>query len=248
MWVEVTISGGAVQPANCRDWIMCGRMNITDHAGVRQLLETLGLSLSPKDWPGQSPRYNTAPTQTVDVVVHKSGLPVLVPMSWGVSMQTKGKKGQPLTRRIPNARDDKVWTSYLWRYLVPEQRVLIPVNGFYEWKRVNKKLVAAYHITPAKGSAMFFAGIYRIPKDEQNPCEVSIVTTGANQAMSEIHDRMPVILSSQNAAMAWIQENDRESLEELMQPACNDALVFTEVSSYVNKSTNEGEECIRPLS
>jgi len=218
---------------------MCGRMNISDHEGIRSLLESLGM----ETWPSQEPRYNVAPTQALDVVAIQDGQPGLETMSWGVSMKTKGAKGQPITRRIPNSRDDKVWTSYLWRYLIPEQRVLIPVNGFYEWKRKNKKLVAAYHITPANAPAMFFAGIYNKPKDPEEPLEVSIVTTRANESMAMVHDRMPVILSSHNAAMAWIQEDDRDSLNELMQPAQNDALIFTEVSSYVNKSTNEGPEC-----
>ena len=57
---------------------------------------------------------------------------------------------------------------------------------------------------------------------------------------------MPVILFSQNAAMAWIQENDKDTLDELMQPASDEALVFTQVSEYVNKSSNEGERCIAP--
>jgi len=219
---------------------MCGRMNISDHEGVQWLLKTLGLSMVPT----QKSRYNIAPTQSLDVVVIDDGVPVLETMSWGVSMKTKGKKGQPITRRVPNSRDDKVWTSYLWRYLIPEQRVLVPVNGFYEWKRENKKLKAAYHITPANNPAMFFAGIYRRSKDENDAAEVSIITTAANKSMSEVHDRMPVILTSQNAAMAWIQENDRDTLDELMQPAGNDALVFTQVSDYVNKSTNEGAQCI----
>ncbi len=221
---------------------MCGRMNISDHEGVQSLLEILGITTTP----GTRPRFNVAPTQTLDVVMMDDE-PVLTTMSWGVSMTTKGKKGQPITRRVTNSRDDKVWSSYLWRYLIPEQRVLIPVNGFYEWKRENKKLVAAYHITPANADAMFFAGIYRKPKNDDESFEVSIITTRANEAMSQVHDRMPVILGSHNAAMAWIQENDRESLDELMQPAGNDALVFTRVSDYVNKSSNEGDECIRPV-
>lgn len=221
---------------------MCGRMNISDHEGIRSLLESLGM----ETWPVQQPRYNVAPTQALDVVTLDGDQPALTTMAWGISMKTKGAKGQPITRKIPNSRDDKVWTSYLWRYLIPEQRVLIPVNGFYEWQRKNKKLVAAYHITPAGQPAMFFAGIYRKPKDAQTDelCEVSIVTTSANDSMSDVHDRMPVILSSQNAAMAWLLESDRQTLDELMQPAGNDALVFTKVSDYVNKSTNEGPECI----
>lgn len=222
---------------------MCGRMNISDHEGIQWLLHQLGLS----EPPTQEPRYNIAPTLPLDVVVMEGDKPVLETMSWGVTLKTKGKKGQPVTRRVPNSRDDKVWTSYMWRYLIPEQRVLIPVNGFYEWKRENKKLVAAYHITPANAPAMFFAGIYRRSKIAGEMAEVSIVTTSANDAMSEVHDRMPVILSSGNAAMAWIQENDRESLDELMQPAGNNALEFTRVSDYVNKSSNEGEQCVKPV-
>ncbi len=222
---------------------MCGRMNISDHEGVQWLLGQLGLSMSPT----QDPAYNIAPTQTIDVVTVVENDPVLTQMSWGISMATKGKKGQPLVRRIPNSRDDKVWTSYLWRYLIPGKRVLIPVNGFYEWKRENKKLVAAYHITPAAGPAMFFAGIYKKSKDENAIPEVSLVTTRANDSMSAVHDRMPVILTSQNAAMAWLQESERESLDELMQPAANDTLVFTRVSNYVNKSSNEGPKCIEEV-
>jgi len=217
-------------------------MNISDHEGIQWLLKSLGLSASPT----QEPRYNIAPTLPLDVVVMDGDEPTLQTMSWGISMKAKGKKGQPITRRIPNSRDDKVWTSYMWRYLIPEQRVLIPVNGFYEWKRENKKLVAAYHITPASGPAMFFAGIYRRPKEQNEPAEVSIVTTAANEAMNSVHDRMPVIMTSQNAAMAWIKASHRDSLDELMQPAGNDALVFTQVSDYVNKSTNDSDQCIAP--
>lgn len=222
---------------------MCGRMNISDHEGVQWLLQQLGVSM----FPTQKPRYNIAPTLPIDVVVMDGEAPVLETMSWGVSMKSKGKKGQPITRRIPNSRDDKVWSSYLWRYLIPEQRVLIPVNGFYEWKRENKKLIAAYHITPTDAPAMFFAGIYRKPKSEDKPSEVSIITTSANEAMCQVHDRMPVILTSDNAAMAWIQDNDRDTITDLMQPASNDSLVFTKVGDYVNKSTNEGDQCVQPV-
>lgn len=222
---------------------MCGRVNVSDNEGVRLLLESMGMDT----WPASDPRFNIAPTQSLDVVKQDDDGPALTSMSWGVSMTLKGKKGQPITKRVPNARDDKVWSSYLWRYLIPEQRVLIPVNGFYEWKRENKKLVQAYYITPSSSTAMFLAGIYKVPKNDTGKPEVTIITTGANDAMSQVHNRMPVILSSQNEAMAWIQEADKDSLIELMQSASNDALVFTPVSDYVNKSSNEGPECIQAV-
>jgi len=220
---------------------MCGRVNVSDNEGVRLLLESMGM----QTWPTRDPRYNIAPTQTLDVITLADELSI-VPMSWGVSMTLPGKSGM-VTKRIQNSRDDKVWSSRLWKPLMKTQRVLVPVNGFYEWKRVNKKIVAAYHIAPANSAAMFIAGIYKKPKDDKEKPEVSVITTVANTAMSEVHDRMPVILHSQNAAMAWLQESDEMSLTELMTPVGNELLSFTQVSSYVNKSSNEGPECIEPL-
>ena len=166
---------------------------------------------------------------SLDVVRYEDG-PTLDSMSWGVSMTIKGKIGQPIIKRVLNARDDKVWASYLRRYLIPEQRALVPVNGFYEWKRARKKLVQAYYITPSEGAAMFFADLYKTPKGDNGRPEVTIVTSSANEAMSKVHDRMPVLLSSQNEAMAWIQKAYKDSLTEWMQPASNDTLVFTPVS------------------
>lgn len=221
---------------------MCGRINVSDNEGVRQLLESMGMDT----WPTREPRFNVAPTQTLDVVILQDE-PVLTPMSWGVSITLPGKTGM-VTKRIQNSRDDKVWTSRLWKPMVEQQRILVPVNGFYEWKRQNRKLVSAFHITPAVGNAMFLAGIYKSSRESSALPECSVITTAANEPMSAIHDRMPIILNSHNAAMAWLQESDKDSLSQLMSPAGNEALRFTEVSQYVNKSSHEGPQCIEPLS
>ncbi len=219
---------------------MCGRVNVSDNEGVRILLESLGMTT----WPTREPRFNIAPTQTLDVVSLDDELR-LVPMSWGVSMSIPGKKGN-VTRRVQNSRDDKLWSSRMWKPMIEHGRVLVPINGFYEWKRENRKLISAFYMTPAKGSAMFLAGISKPAVDEADKAEVSVITTTANEPMSEVHDRMPVLLLSGNEAMAWLQESDRESLDALMKPASNDALTFTEVSNYVNKSSNEGPQCVAP--
>ena len=221
---------------------MCGRVNVSDNEGIRVLLEFLGMDT----WPSRDPRFNIAPTQTLDVVQSHAEQLSLVPMSWGVSMSVPGKTGM-VTKHIQNSRSDKVWDSRLWKPMIEQHRVLVPVNGFYEWKREQRKLKAAYHIHSATGKAMLFAGICKHPKDDGNKPEVSVITTAANEAMGELHDRMPVILGSKNAAMAWLQEDDRASLDQLMSAPSNEALIFTQVSHYVNKSSNEGVNCIEPL-
>ena len=215
---------------------MCGRLNVSDHKGVITLLEDLGMPI----YPERPPRYNVAPTQSLDVV-RMGEVPEHMLMSWGFSLTVQGKT-KPVTKRVSNARSDKVWTSPMWRNAIAKNRALVPVTGFYEWKRVNKKPVQAFHITPTSGRAMWFAGIYK-PGTEP---EVSIVTTDANEGMSVVHNRMPVILSSANEALAWLQGDERETLDALMVSAAEDALRFTPVSSFVNKSTNEGPQCVVP--
>jgi len=122
----------------------------------------------------------------------------------------KGKSGKTVIKNIQNTRSEKVWDSNFWKPHMAHRRVLVPVNGFYEWKRENRKLVAAFHIHPASASAMLMAAIYRPASKAQKP-EVSIITTQANTVMSDVHDRMPVILNSSNQVMAWLQDADRES-------------------------------------
>ena len=222
---------------------MCGRVNVSDNEGVRLLLESLGMDT----WPARDPRYNIAPTQQLDVICLQTDQPLPVAMRWGISLKVPGKSGNMVTRSVQNCRSDKVWVSPMWKPLITRQRALVPVNGFYEWRRKNKKIEAAFHISPAQKSAMFLAAVYRSGRDASDMAEVSVVTTDANQPMAAVHDRMPVILDSPNAAMSWLQDGDKDSLDQLMQPVDDAALQFVKVGSYVNKSSNEGPECIEPL-
>jgi len=215
---------------------MCGRLCIIDNEDFLELFRSLGIAgLDP---PGS--RYNVAPTQRLDVVTLDAE-PRPSSMSWGFSMTVRGKT-RPVTRRVSNARSDKVWSSPLWRSAIASHRALVPVTGFYEWRREAGKPVQAYFISPAGQGGMWMAAVCR---GGDTP-ETSIVTTDANEAMSAIHDRMPVTLRSTNEAMAWLQADERDSLDALMAPAGEDALTFTEVSDYVNKSSNEGPRCIEP--
>ena len=222
---------------------MCGRVNVSDNEGVRLLLASLGMTT----WPSRDPRYNIAPTQTLDVLCLQADQPEPVAMRWGISLNLPGKSGKMVTRNIQNCRSDKVWVSRMWKPLITSQRALVPINGFYEWRRKNGKIEAAFHISPVNKPAMLLAAVYRGGSDVSDLPQVSIVTTQANQSMAAVHDRMPVILTTSNAAMSWLQDDSQDSLDQLMKPVDDTVLQFVKVSSYVNKSSNEGPECIKPL-
>lgn len=109
-----------------------------------------------------------------------------------------------------NAKIETVSEKPAFRDAV-KNRCLIIANGYYEWqwKDPKGKSKQKYLIQP-KGQEIFaFAGIYGHWKDPQNNIQVSsysILTTEANELMSEIHNnkkRMPVILKKEDRE-SWL--------------------------------------------
>jgi putative SOS response-associated peptidase YedK len=215
---------------------MCGRINVSDHKGVQALLDRLGISLNPA---GFQPRYNIAPGAEL-AVVFQSGTSELAQMEWGVvpPWARPGKFDRPLI----NARAETIWDKPSFRGLIKSTRAVIPVTGFYEWKRAGSRK-QPYYFSGRTGEALPIAGVYQVSKDGVMQC--CIVTTAANGTMAPVHDRMPVVLAPESMA-AWIGDSDRDRVDALMCPAPDDRLQAVAVSSYVNNARHEGPQCMAP--
>lgn len=99
---------------------------------------------------------------------------------------------------------------------VIQNRCLIIADGFYEWQWRNKtgSKKEKYLITLPNQELFAFAGIYTQWIDFNNEIvnSYSIVTTQANDLMSEIHNtkqRMPVILKKQDE-QNWLQGENHQ--------------------------------------
>ena len=87
-----------------------------------------------------------------------------------------------------------------------DKRCLIIADGFYEWQWLdsNGKNKQKYLISLPNNELFAFAGIWSEwmnPVDKKKVKSYSIVTTAANDLMSEIHNskrRMPIILGQEN--------------------------------------------------
>ena len=66
--------------------------------------------------------------------------------------------------------------------------------------------------------------------------------------MAKIHERMPVVLESDNFD-AWLDPdfNDTDVLQDVLIAPRDDVLEMHPVSTYVNNSRNDGEACIERL-
>jgi len=214
---------------------MCGRMNVSDHAGVEALLAEIGMSLDGRAFDA---RFNVAPTSNI-LCVSRDQTMALADMHWGLipAWAKPGKFSGP----IINARSETAREKPSFRKAIVESRIAIPANGFYEWRREGKDR-EAWYMSPRDNVGLFFGGLSSVSKDGE--LQACVLTTPANKAMADIHHRMPVILAAADVE-TWLESEDDDQIDELMRPA-GDVLELTPVTSYVNNARNEGPRCIAP--
>jgi putative SOS response-associated peptidase YedK len=100
---------------------------------------------------------------------------------------------------------------------------------------------------PEKGGLVTFAGLYgswKNPATETRERTFTIITTAANDVVAKAHDRMPVIISPEDAAK-WLEGDDDEAFA-LLKPAPVSALVATAVSKRVNSVANDDASILEP--
>lgn len=149
-----------------------------------------------------------------------------------------------------NARAETLTTSPAFRDAFKRKRCLVPVDGFYEWKREGT-LRQPYRISRADGRPLALAGLWagwRDPATEQVRRTFTIVTTSPNDAMSALHDRMPVIVPEE-AWARWLEPEptDPGELQGLLTPSDAIELEIRAVSRLVNDVRNDGPELIEPI-
>jgi putative SOS response-associated peptidase YedK len=222
---------------------MCGRF--TQERPASELAEIFGAEPLVDD-PG--PRYNVAPTDETLVVVQREERRAITAYRWGLvpHWSTDLKAGS----RMFNARAETLTTSPAFRDAFRRRRCLVPVESFYEWKREGT-VRQPYRVVREDGRPLALAGLWagwKDPSTEQVRRTFTIVTTTPNEAMADLHDRMPVHLPD-HAWDRWLQPAPAEpdELLAMLQPTDEIALRIYAVNRYVNDVRRDGPELIEPL-
>ena len=221
---------------------MCGRFTL--RTSPVELAEIFQLRREPV-W---HPRYNIAPTQPVAVVRQHDGSRVLDLLRWGLI--PSWSKDPAIGSRMINARGETVATKPSFRAAFKRRRCLIPADGLYEWKMTESKTKQPYFIGMQDDVPFAFAGLWEhwqgSDGSEVETC--TIITTEANSTLSELHERMPVILEEEDYD-SWLdpKQEDKEELQSLLVPSQTDRLRFFPVRTVVNSPKNEVPECVIPI-
>ncbi len=197
---------------------------------------------------GAGERYNVAPAQPVVAVVARDQERVLDQFRWGL---VPGWAESPASgRRMFNARAETIASSPAFRHSFRAKRCLIPVDGFYEWRKAADGTRQPHYITAAEGTPLVFAGLWSAWRQHGSDAppllSCTIVTTTPNALLASLHSRMPVILPAA-AWDLWLDSGltDVGELPALLRPSDADLVVYP-VSPLVGSVRNQGPGLIAP--
>ncbi|MFV0532437.1 MAG: SOS response-associated peptidase [Cumulibacter sp.] len=227
---------------------MCGRYTSKKNP-VDIAEEFHAANLVPQD---RRPDYNVAPTREVPVVRAVEGEQTsaaedereLVTMRWGlVPFWAKDPK---VGGRMFNARVETLTSKPAYRSAVKRRRCIVPIDGYYEWKKLDGGKKQPYYMTGRDGASLALAGLWETwGKDEDALTTFTIVTMPSAGHLEEIHDRMPFMLPARSWQQ-WLAPDEPDVAELLAHPdlARAESLELRPVGADVGKVANNRADLI----
>jgi putative SOS response-associated peptidase YedK len=223
---------------------MCGRIALyTPPLRLSRLLDAAlaaGIDLE------TPPSWNVGPQRTLFGVADVGSGRILDEYRWGLIPSWAKEPGLSSF----NARAETAATKPSFRTPFRRQRLLVPVDGFFEWDRRGDTKVPHY-FTRLDGEPLVLAGLYDRWRDPATPRDApalstcTILTTTPSDDVGGIHDRMPVVLE-RDAFDLWLTAGDdeRDAVQALCAPARAGTLVHHPVDTKVGNVRNDGPELI----
>ncbi|QOJ00294.1 MAG: SOS response-associated peptidase [Phycisphaeraceae bacterium] len=219
---------------------MCGRISLNTPTEV--LAAFFGVRLPA----AHSPRYNIAPSQPTLILrrddTHPGALAALARWGFVPAWRRTGTPGPaPINARAETAAQSRLFAEALRR-----RRCVVPASGFYEWQAAAPRGKRPFHISSTRAEPLALAGLWSPPAAGCDLPTFAVLTCPPNAVMRPIHDRMPVVLAREDVD-AWLDPAcDPATIDALLRPAPDDALVAREVSTRVNSPAHDDPACLEP--
>jgi putative SOS response-associated peptidase YedK len=221
---------------------MCGRfVLISSVADLQRALQATQLVMD------LQPSYNVAPRQDVLALVRDGDDRRMTWLRWGLI--PFWAKDPSIGDRLINARAETVASKPAFRAALRRRRCLIAADGFYEWQRRGEQKTPMYIYLKSR-QPFAFAGLHEtwtsLEGERIESC--AIITTGPNELMAPIHNRMPVILLPEEHTL-WLDPDvqDTALLQPLLRPYPAEEMEAFEVSRLVNSPRNNSPELLQPV-
>jgi len=222
---------------------MCGRYSLT--ADFQVIEDRFGEATF--DITKYEESYNIAPSQMVLSVVNDGSKNRLGFLKWGLI--PPWAKESKIGFKMINARSETVHEKPSFREAFKRKRCLVIADSFYEWKRTDDRKIPM-RIKMKNDGLFAMAGLWESWKSPEGDTihSCTILTTAPNELMSNIHDRMPVILKPSDE-QKWLNPklNTLADLKKFLIPLEDGHLEAYEVSDKVNSPKNNSPELIEKV-
>jgi putative SOS response-associated peptidase YedK len=225
--------------------VMCGRF--ARKSTQKVLADWFGVALEEMPW--FAPCYNAAPQSFQPVVRldRDSGKRAISLLRWGlVPFWAKEAK---IGFSTINARAEEAASKPAYREALKKRRCLVPADDFYEWQRPDPKTKRPFAFALKSGEPYAFAGLWESwrPKDGEPLETFTILTTGPNEIMAPIHNRMPVILEPKDYDR-WLDAGDPATPPvDLLRPYPAERMTAWPVGVRVGNVRNNDPELLEPV-
>lgn len=199
---------------------------------------------------GIKPSYNRRPGVLHPVILIKEGKRIAQRMLWGLQPDHAKDANSIFRFKTYNVKSEVIFTKPSTSNAIRTKRCLVPVDGFYQWRKTANG-PEAFYITRADKQPFTLAGIHSSWKTPSGELEgtYSIVTCEANDDLAPISDRMPIVLHPEDEA-TWLDPEtyDTTTLYRLMQSCPNGVLKATPVDAGIVAAKKHTADLIQPLS
>ena len=229
---------------------MCGRAYET-YSEEELLLRYLGEKRKRKPLGDFKPNFNMCPTQLSPIVLVRDNERTIERVRWGLVPFWAADLKSASKYSLINARSEEIMEKRTYKQAFEKRRCIVPLSGFFEWKRPEDGPKQPFVIRHKDQSIMSVAGVWERWEDKESDTEVhsfSILTTGPNALMKRIHNRMPVILEKKDEEK-WLdpENHDTASLQKLLKACPANSLEAFEVSPMVNSPKNNFPEILNAV-
>ena len=186
--------------------------------------------------------YNISPNQS-SLMISNSNKLMIELANWGFKFFDKISN---LEKNIFNSRVETIKNKILFKESYEKRKCVIPTNGYFEWKfHNNEKFPFFIHLENLE--CFYFAGIWKYVNFKKNYDKFfSIITKKPCTNLSNLHHRMPILLSY-NEAIDFLEDKEGDFIDSNFKSILEKNIIYYKVSKFVNNPINNTKECIKEI-
>lgn len=178
-------------------------------------------------------RYNVSPGEQIPVILAGEQEAVLEEVIWGVAEGDSHLIGAD--KAVEGLEKGEL------------ERCIIPVSGYYKWKRDGKRSEYPFFIRMLDDPLMALGGVI-FPADGDEPRRCAIVETSSNALIQPLDPLMPLQFDREFSSEWLREEMDIDDLvKEARQLFLMTDMTVLRVSDKVNDPSNNSPDLIQPL-